>query len=145
MEVLGRVRGADQWRLRRARSAALGARAERGDGSGALGRCAGEGGEVGKKRRRLRRSPYLWGTSGDGFRVSRPRSPKSWVGSCSAYAGTWRRREARNGPHRRPQNANGSHSDPVRIRAREPEQRGVKSRGTRVSFCRDKTPGGTPL
>ena len=112
------------------------------DGGGALGTVAGKEGRLGKKKGPFR-SP-IYGELRNGSQLSRPRSLKSWVGSGCAESDTWLHAEPFSQPHHRPHGPNGWASDRVRIPAREPEQRRIKSRSTRVSFCYDKTPGGTP-
>ena len=107
------------------------------------GRLRGKRGDWGR-RRRDRSDPLFMGSSGTVPRLSRPQSLKSWVGSGCAESDTWLHAEQFSQPHRGPHKPNGSASDRVRIPAREPEQRRIKSRRTRVSFCYDKTPGGTP-
>ena len=114
----------------------------RRDDGGALGAVARKEGDWGR-RRRDRSDPQFMGSSGTVPRLSRPRSLKSWVASGCADSDTWLHAEHFSQPLRRPHEPNGWASDRVRIPAREPEQRRIKSRSTQVSFCYDKTPGGT--
>ena len=79
-----------------------------------------------------------------GFRFSRPRSPRSWVGSvlCRRTRGIIRSPERPIRPHRGPHGPNGWIPDRMRLPGAGTQATPCVRRGTRVRLCADGTSGG---